>query len=481
MEPFVRQFVDYCQYQVRTAPYWRAGMGIYVVGDDLLHVGSPTDCTGFAGTHTGWIGMRVVIRDRAPDHVAEDWDVISETTLWSPHGALSVHSLLGGTTDELADLSVRPGLVRIRAHARHRLHESVRTGADPPEQHELLVWPVTEETGHRTLRTDGRHGSFDQKRAAAAEYAMLDLIRQYDPHEERDPDLPRVTVVRRSAVPSPAADLARRFERRLPAGDREVHLVRTAAHTLEWRWVSATAPLPDARPAPVRLEVVHGVVTIRHEEVIGRHAVMLGLVWDYLLETDPADPPAWEPALRAAATEQAERRERLRLDALEEARSWGGTPPTGRMRSLSHRARALAARDRPLLDRLAAMAADDQVRIAVWAARAAMRVSGLDRLDWIAGALEEVDAGRGLPSAFTELGGLAAVRRLLEDPAAPRTPVTLPDGSSNLQAVAALPALIALAHDDPLGAAVDAVHAAANTVGEDGYAEFLIEVWKRVA
>jgi hypothetical protein len=82
VDSFVRQFVDYCQYQVRSAPYWRTGMEIYVVGDDLLQVSSPTECTGFAATHTGWIEMRVVIRDDPPSEIAEEWDAISETTLW---------------------------------------------------------------------------------------------------------------------------------------------------------------------------------------------------------------------------------------------------------------------------------------------------------------------------------------------------------------------------------------------------------------
>lgn len=88
MNNFVRQFVDYCQCQVRSAPYWRTGMEIYVIGDDLLHVSSPTECTGFAATHTGWIEMRVVTRDDPPSEIADEWDAISETTLWCPRGVL---------------------------------------------------------------------------------------------------------------------------------------------------------------------------------------------------------------------------------------------------------------------------------------------------------------------------------------------------------------------------------------------------------
>ena len=478
MNNFVRQFVDYCQYQVRSAPYWRTGMEIYLVGDDLLHVSSPTECTGFAATHSGWIEMRIVTRDDPPSEIADEWDAVSETTLWCPGGVLSVYSMMGSTTDELVGLPVPPGLIRVRAHARNRIHESVRTDEDPPEQHELLVWPVSEEIGPRTLRTDGTRRDWEQKRAKAAEYAMLDVIRPYDTHEERDPDLPRVTVVRRWAVPFPVAEAMRALEGRLPVGDREVQLARTAGNTMAWRWASASAALPDDEPSTVRLEAGDGELTIRHEGVIGRHAVMLGLVWDHLLQKDPDALPAWEPVLRARAAEAAERVENnRRLRAQQEAQSWGGTAPTDILRALSGNARALARLDRPLLDRLAAMPADHQREIAVWAARRAMRVAGLERIGWIAEALEAVEAGGPLPEALTRDHGQAAFRRLLDDPAVPHTVITLPGGPSNfLQQSAAFPALLVLALENPLAAAVDAVHTAAVAHGQDRYAAFLAEV-----
>ncbi|WP_092544786.1 hypothetical protein [Actinoplanes derwentensis] len=284
MDSFVRQGVDYCQYQVRSAPYWRTGMEIFVVGDDLLHASSSTECTGFAGTHTGGIQMRVVVLDGPPDEISDDWDAISETTLWCPHGELSVHALMGGSGEGLDAISVPPGLIRIRAHARDRIHEVTRTDDDPPEQHELLVWPVSEEIGPLTLREDHIRRGREQKRAKAAVYAMLDVIRPYGTHEDHDPDLPRVTVVRR--LPGTMPKLARR----LPVGDRSVHLTRTGADTFEWRWTGGSAALPDDKPSVVRIE--NG--SLRHEGVLGRHAVMLGLIWDHLLERNPDDPPAWE-------------------------------------------------------------------------------------------------------------------------------------------------------------------------------------------
>jgi hypothetical protein len=192
--------------------------------------------------------------------------------------------MMGSTTEELVNLPVRPGLVRVRAHARNRLHEGVRTDDDPPEQHELLVWPVTEDIGPRTLRKDGTHREWEQKRAKASEYAMLDVIRPSDTHEEKDPDLFRVGVVRRWAVPMPVAEAMRSLPERLPVGDREVRLTRTGADALVWQRASATATLPDDEPSIVRPEARGGEVTIRHEGVIGRHAVMLGIIWDHLLE-----------------------------------------------------------------------------------------------------------------------------------------------------------------------------------------------------
>ncbi|GAA0581846.1 hypothetical protein GCM10010172_78600 [Paractinoplanes ferrugineus] len=474
----MRQFVDYCQYQVRSAPYWRTGMPIYLVGDELLHVSSPTECTGFAATHTGWIEMRVVVRDAPPaegDPVgdADDWDAISETTLWSPQGVLSVHSMMGSTAEEFAGLSVPPGLIRLRAHARNLIHESVRTDDDPPEQHQLLVWPVTEDVGPRTRRAAGTRREWEQKRAKAAEYAMLDVIRPYDTHEERDPDdLPRVAVVRRR--PAEAVPV---LPDRLPVGDLEVHLTPTAEGTLSWRWASTTEELPDQEASTVRLAVVDGELTLRHEGVTGRHAILLGLVWDHLLD-DPAGRPAWEPVLRAQAAEKAERAERnRRLRAEHEANSWGGTPPTDRLRALTGQALSFARLDRPLLDRLAELPADRQRQIAVWAARRAMRVAGMEQIGWIAEALAAVEAGERLPAAFTDDHGQAVSRRLYADPAIPHTVIKFPGGPSNFrQQSVAFPALLALADDDPLAAVIDAVYTAATAHGEPAHLAFLAEV-----
>jgi hypothetical protein len=471
VDDFVRQFVDYCQYQVRSAPYWRNGMAIHLVGDDLLHVSSPVECTGFAATHTGWIEMRVVVLDERPSEVDHDWDAISETTLWSPRGVLSVHSMMGSTADELAGLTVPAGLLRVRAHARDRIHESVRTDDDPPEQHQLVVWPVTEDAGPLSLRSDGTRREWDQKHDKAAEYAMLDVIRPYDTHEERDPaDLPRVAVVRRWVTPLSVGEAVDTLQGCLPVGALEVRLTRIAPDTLEWRWASETDALPDEEPSTVRVEAGDGALVLRHEGVIGRHAIMLGLVWDHLFEKDPDSLPAWEPVLRerAAAKLRSEEESRRRR-AEQEAKSWGGTPPTDRLRPLIFgHARVLSRLDRPLLDRLAAMPEARQREIAVWAARRAMRVAGLEHCDWVAAALATVEAGGPLPA------GLAS---RTNDPTLPRSVITFPDGPANFsQQSAAFPALLALALDDPLEAAIEAVYTAATAHGQDGYVAFFAAV-----
>jgi hypothetical protein len=285
-------------------------------------------------------------------------------------------------------------------------------------------------------------------------------------------------VVRRRVVPLSVAEAMLVLQGRLPVGDREVHLTRIADDTLVWRWASAATTLPDEEPSTVRLEAADGALTVRHEGVLGRHAVMLGLVWDHLLERDPDSPPPWEPALQARAAEQIERSEHLRrLRARQEAESWGGTPPTEHLRVLSGNAQALSRIDRPLLDRLTGLPVDRQREIAVWAARRAMRIAGLEQISWIAEALEAVEAGGQLPTALTENHGQSGFRRLLDDPTIPRTVITLPGGPSDfLQQSAAFPALLALAREDPLAAAVDAVYTAAVAHGEDSYAEFLADV-----
>ncbi|MBM7494445.1 hypothetical protein JOD64_005667 [Micromonospora luteifusca] len=465
-----------------------SGMGIYTLGDGLLHVVGPHQFTGFCGIHTGWIEARVRVLPGPPAGVDVGWDAISEATLFSPSGRLSVVGLMGGIAEALTDVAVPRGLIRVRVHARDRLHETVRTDDDPPERHELHIWAVSEETPWRTVLADPGDRDWEQKPAKAAEQAMLSLVPRPsgrpallpplppDPYED-DTGLSRVAVVRHRPAPVevPAGVL--------PAGDLEVRLRRVDDETLLWSWSTADEPIfphplttqPDNEPSTVRLTSGPDGFTLRHEGVLGRHAFALGLIWDHLLDAAGSYP--WVETLRGQAAEATALADRYRrLQAERDAERWGGAPPSDRVRGLAGQAQSLARIDRRLLDRVDALPAARQREAACWAARRAMRVAGLEQIGWIADALAAAEADRPLPSSFTDQSGTAAFHRLLSDPEVPHTTVTLHFGSTAfgtrhvseaLQQAAAFPALIALANDDPLAAAIDAVYNAAIAHGDE--------------
>ncbi|MET7671825.1 hypothetical protein [Micromonospora luteifusca] len=484
---WARLFVSHCQYEVSAVP-GASGMGIYTLGDGLLHVVGPYQFTGFCGIHTGWIEARVRVLPGPPTGVDVGWDAISEATLFTPSGRLSVVGLMGGTAEALTDVAVPRGLIRVRAHARDRLHETVRTDDDPPERHELHIWAVSEETPWRTVLADPGDRDWEQKPAKAAEQAMLSLVPRPsgrpallpplppDPYED-DSGLSRVAVVRHRPAPVEVPVGV------LPAGDLEVRLRRVDDETLLWSWSTADEPifphplttLPDDEPSTVRLTSGPDGFTLRHEGVLGRHAFALGLIWDHLLDAAGSYP--WVETLRGQAAEATALADKYRrLQAERDAERWGGAPPSDRVRGLLGQARSLARIDRRLLDRIDALPAARQREAACWAARRAMRVAGLEQIGWIADALATAEADRPLPSSFTEQSGTAAFHRLLSDPEVPHTTVTLHVGSTAsgtrhvseaLQQAAAFPALIALANDDPLAAAIDAVYNAAIAHGDE--------------
>jgi hypothetical protein len=484
---WARLHVDYNQYEVSAVP-GASGVAIYTLGDSLLHVGGPNRFTGFCGIHTGWIDARVRVLSEPPARTDVGWDAISEATLWSPSGRLSVVGLMGGAAQALTDVAVARGLIRVRVHARNRLHETVRTEDDPPEQHELHIWAVSEETPWRTVLADPGGRGWEQKPAKAAEWAMLSLVPRpsgrpavlppppLDPYED-DTGLSRVAVVRHRPEP---VDLPVGV---LPVGDLEVRLERIDGGTVRWSWAAAAesvfpdppAALPDDEPSTVRLASGPDGFTLRHEGLLGRHAFAVGLVWDHLLDSATSYP--WMETLRRQAAEAAAQAENTRrLRAARDAERWGGSPPSDRVRGLRGQARSLARIDRPLLDRIEALPAARQREAACWAARRAMRVAGLERIGWIADALAEAEAGRPLPRSFTEDSGTAAYNRLMADPEAPRTTVALrldpnpagtPEAAEISQQALAFPALVALANDDPLAAAIDAIHDAAIAHGDD--------------
>jgi hypothetical protein len=491
VDDWARLFVSYSQYAVTTEP-GETGLEIYTLGDDLLHVGGPTSVTGFCGEHTGWIEVRARVLPGPPAAADAGWDAISEATLWCPDGELSVIGLMGDTTEGLADIAVPSGLIRVRVHARNRLDEGERTDHDPPEQHEIHIWAVPEESPWRTVLAGPQDLGWAQNPAAAASWAMLSLVPRpsgyhpaLQPHLPPGPDEDRVTVVRHRPGPVEVPVGV------LPAGDLEVRLDRAGGETLTWSWATAAEPifpqplttLPDDEPTTVRLAIGPDGLTLRHEGVLGRDATAVGLIWDHLLDRPGSYP--WMRKLRAEAAEahrQAakalERAEKaLRRRAEDEAAKWGGSPPSDRVRGLPLAvARGLARMDRPLLDLIEGLSPAGQREAAAWAARRALRVAGLDRIGWIAEAFAAVDAGGPLPPSFTEQGGAAAFQRLLDDPDLPRTTVPIPNPMNAYamgelpdasQQAMAFPALIALGNADPLAAAINATYSAAIAHGDD--------------
>ncbi|WP_155370989.1 hypothetical protein [Catellatospora vulcania] len=487
MSGWARLPVSYCQYEVWTVP-GTSGLGIYTLGDDLLHVGGPNNLTGFCGVHTGWIDVRVRVLSGPPAEVDAGWDAVSEATLWSPTGRLSVIGLIGGVAEALTDLSVPRGLIRVRLHARDRLDECTRGDGDPPERHEVHIWAVSEQTPWRTVLADPQRRSWEQKPAKAAEWAMLSLAPRPSgrpsvlPPGAPDPDrddtgLPRVTVVCRRPAPVEVPVGV------LPAGDLEVRLARVDSETFSWSWATAEEPLfphplvalPDEEPSTVRLTSGPDGFTLRHEGVPGRQALAVGLLWDHLLDT-----PGWYPWMdtlrQQAADARALAEQTRRRQAERDAKRWGGAPPSDRVRALVSQAQSLARIDRSLLDRIEAAPATRQRETACWAARHALRVAGLERIGWIAEALADAEAARPLPGYFTEQYGAGAFERLMSDPEVSHTTVPLRHepgvfrtghADEMSRPAAAFPALTALANSDPLVAAIDAVYHAAIAHGDD--------------
>ncbi|MEU7760898.1 MULTISPECIES: hypothetical protein [Micromonospora] len=313
---WTRIAVSYCQYDVSTVP-GETGMPIYTVGDSLLHLGGPYQFTGFCGTHTGRIEARVRVLPGPPAEVEGGWDAISEATIWSPSGLLSLVGLMGGPPNALTDVAVPRGLIRVRVHARDRLHETVRTDDDPPERHELHIWAVTEESRRRTVLAGPGGRVWEQKPATAAEWALLSLVPRpsgraamlpppYEPDDDDDDDdadLDRVTVVRHRPTPVEIPAVV------LPAGDLAIRLDRADDETLRWTWTTADEPvfpdplvtLPDDEPSTVRLTSGPDGFTLRHEGVRGRDAFALGVIWDHLLDSPGSYP--WIETLRRQAAE----------------------------------------------------------------------------------------------------------------------------------------------------------------------------------
>lgn len=173
--------------------------------------------------------------------------------------------------------------------------------------------------------------------------------------------------------------------------------------------------------------------------------------WHDFARKQPPPPTPEEQAEMARQLElkraQAAEETRLRL----ELQKWGGKPPSERLRGLSGAATSVAKLDRPFLDAVAEAEPEVQREIARWVTRRAYVEAQLDRVPWIAEALDAMDTdpwGHDLPWD-----------RLFNDPAAPQTLVTSPDGRHDncSQQAMAFPAMLSATIEDPLEAACEAL------------------------
>lgn len=190
-----------------------------------------------------------------------------------------------------------------------------------------------------------------------------------------------------------------------------------------------------------------------------------------------APPPTSEQRAetkRQAELEQERRDAELRLAA--EARRWGGTLPSDRLRQLGWIAVAVAELDRPLVEAIDALDADTQRAIARWSARRAFAEAHLADLDWVAPALQGMDAGDPLPELFEDPG--RAFNHAMTDDRVVHTVITTLDGRIDnfSQQSMALPAITAAYNADPLEAAIDAVRIASDTFGYGRHTAFITEL-----
>jgi hypothetical protein len=499
VQSFTRVFVSHHQFQVGAGRETGDHLGLYTVGDDLLQVTGRAELTVMTGPHTGHVEVRARALGSAPDDDLDGWHAASESTLWSPGGQASICGLMGDCPDELVTtVSDRPGLLRVRVLARNRRPEEQPPDPLAPEQYEVALWPVDEDTGFRSLRVDDMPPAvWSPNSARAAAWAMPRLVALANPDPREvllrraagaiaDPPVDRVRVRRTRTIPEAwAGAFARRpadhigatvdgEELVLPAGDVEVRLGQIATQegfAARWRWAArpgSSTAVPDSVESTVHIGD-GAELTVLHEGVRAADAVLLGLVWDYLLDRVEAvaaggSPPGhpWVPVFdELAARAEASRRG----EAAFEARRWGGTAPAPRVRMLAANAFGLARLDRSLLDSLADATEAVQHAVATWAARRACEVAGLAAIDWIAPALAALDQGAPLPPPFD--GDQDPWDRLWADRRVPNRTVTIPSGTRNCsQQAIAFPAIRAAAQQDALAGAVDAVYFAALAYGD---------------
>ncbi|WP_104480631.1 hypothetical protein V5P93_003869 [Actinokineospora auranticolor] len=86
------------------------------------------------------MSLRFRRHDEAPPLTASDWDMIGERTIECPHGLLVIQALY--STEQVVDLPVPAGLIRLRVSVRGRLSA---------EEHLIEYWSVGDEAPSQTL------------------------------------------------------------------------------------------------------------------------------------------------------------------------------------------------------------------------------------------------------------------------------------------------------------------------------------------
>jgi hypothetical protein len=340
VDEYVEVHVSHHQFEVFTGgdPGY---LGLYTVGDDLLHLTGESSATAMVGPHTGPVDVRVRPGSAAPPP-EPGWIVASEATLWCPDAAVTVCGLMADCPEELREIAVAgPGLVRIQVRGRGLWPQEYPEPELPSERYEVHVWPVAMDTGVRTVRPDDGLPGWDPAPDRAAAWAVDRMITRVNPSSERrnlllrqppPPEPPRVDVERRrGGSASPGAVLDRPADLfaaavdgadlLIPAGDLRIRLrprpvdaagpadpggpadpadpagsadpAALGALRFRWTWEPAPEPafpepmteLPDPDPTEVELRVdpATGELVVRHRGVRGPDAVLLGMVWEYFL------------------------------------------------------------------------------------------------------------------------------------------------------------------------------------------------------
>lgn len=169
----------------------------------------------------------------------------------------------------------------------------------------------------------------------------------------------------------------------------------------------------------------------------------------------------------AAAQRRAELERERQIDQHWVDLYWGGRPPSERHRSVGGNVLGVVALDRALVEAIAGADPVLQRSIARCAARRAYTAAGIADVEWARAGLEALERGEDLSAPFDDPS--AAFELLRGDGGVPSTLVTRPEGGpANVSRQhAALPALWGAAQVDPLRATLDALYAAAVTLGDD--------------